>query len=473
MIRRLISGVSAAALLAGCSLAPAYHRPVAPIPATWPAGAPYAAPTSPPAAAAAPAAVADWRTLFTDPKLIAVIETALSENRDLRATVANVRAARAQFEAQRSTLFPTLQAGASATYSRTPAPGGGHVETRELAAGLSVPAVPAWELDLFGRQRNLSRAAFEQYLATDEGRQAAQLSLIAETANAYLALAANRSLQKISQATQQSSETTLGLTQSRFDAGVASELDVSQAQTVVQQARADSARFAIAAAQAKNALDLLVGRTLPEAQTPADLAETAPSFRQIPVGVRSDVLLLRPDVLQAEHGLRAANADIGAARAAFFPSISLTGSAGGASSALSGLFRGENSSWSFTPAIVLPIFTGGLNLANLRGAGANRDAAVAQYQGTIQAAFRDVADALAARGGLAEQLSAQTALVGAADNALRLSTVRYQRGVDTYLNTLVAQRTLYVAQQGLVNVQFSDVANLVTLYQALGGRIGG
>jgi multidrug efflux system outer membrane protein len=469
MIRRLVTVVSAAALLAGCNLAPTYHRPGAPIPTAFPTGGVY--PTAGTPVSTAPPAVADWRTLFTDPKLIGLIQSALTENRDLRATVANVQVARAQFQAQRSSLFPSLAAGGSVTWSGAPntVTGSGHVQTRAIEAGLEVPA---WELDLFGRQRNLTRAAFEQYLATDEGRNAAQLSLIAEVANAYLTLAADRSLQKIAQQTQASSQTSLNLTQARFNSGVSSQLDISQAQSVLQQARADAARYAIASAQAKNALDLLVGRTVAEAETPADLAETAPSFRPPPVGVRSDVLLLRPDVLQAEHLLRASNADIGVARAAFFPSITLTGAAGQASTALGGLFQGQNSSWSFGPAVTLPLFSGGLNLANLRGARASRDVAVAQYQGAIQAAFRDVADALAARGGLTEELAAQQSLVDATSTALNLATARYNRGVDTYLNTLLAQRDLYVAQQGLANVQLASTSNVVTIYQALGGRVG-
>ncbi|RAK60829.1 hypothetical protein DJ021_13925 [Phenylobacterium hankyongense] len=463
MIRRLSAVlVATAALVGGCSLDPAYRRPAAPIPSSWPQGAPYAAPT--PGAVAGPV---DWRGLVADAKLAALIDTALADNRDLRAAVANAQIARAQFEAQRSLLFPTLDATASANYVRTPLPGGGHQNVRTISAGL---AVSAYELDLFGRQRSLSRAAFEQYLATDEGRRAVQLSLIAETATSYLTLAADRSFVTLALSTRRSAEESLALTQRRFTAGVASQLDVRQAETVVEQARADAARYAIAAAQAKNALDLVVGRTVDEAQTPAGLEEVASSFRPIPVGVRSDVLLARPDVLQAEHQLRAANADIGAARAAFFPSITLTGAAGGASPALSSLFRGANASWSFTPSVVLPIFAGGRNRANLRGARAAKDFAVAQYEGAVQAAFRDVADALAGRGGLAEQRTAQEALVVAAADALRLSTARYERGADTYLNTLDAQRVLYAAQQGAVAVRLNDLANVVTLYRALGGR---
>jgi multidrug efflux system outer membrane protein len=462
MMRRLAALLLATALLGGCSLDPAYRRPVAPIPATWPQGGPYAAPT-----AGAVAGPVDWRTLTADPKLAALIDTALAENRNLRAAVANAQIARAQFEAQRSLLFPTLDATASANYARTTLLNGGHQNVRTISAGL---AVSAYELDLFGRQRSLSRAAFEQYLATDEGRRAAQLSLIAETSTTYLTLAADRSFAALALATRRSAEESLALTQRRFTAGVASQLDVRQAETVVDQARADAARYAIAAAQAKNALDLVVGRTVAEAETPAGLDEVASSFRPIPVGVRSEVLLVRPDVLQAEHLLRAANADIGAARAAFFPSIALTGSAGGASTALSSLFRGANSTWSFTPSVVLPIFAGGRNLANLRGARATKDFAVAQYEGAIQAAFRDVADALAGRGGFTEQRAAQEALVAAAADALRLSTARYERGADTYLNTLDAQRILYAAQQGEVAVRLNDLANIVTLYRALGGR---
>jgi multidrug efflux system outer membrane protein len=458
--------LATASLLAGCgTLEPPYRRPEASIPPTFPQGAPPYLAAQP---AATPASQIAWRSVYGDPKLQALIQTGLNQNRDLRATIANVEAAHAQFEAQRSQLLPTVAVSGAATYAREPGLTGGRVEAQSFGAGVGVAA---YELDLFGRLRSLSKAAFEQYLATDEGRRAAQLALVAEIADAYLTLAGDRSLLQVSQTNQASAQESLDLTQRRFDAGVASQLDVDQAATVVQQARANAAAYAVAAAQAKNALDRLVGSVVPEDRTPTGLEETMASFADVPAGLSSDILLSRPDVLQAEHQLRAANADIGAARAAFFPSITLTGQAGALSPNLAGLFKGSNSVWSFAPAINLPIFTGGRNRANLRYSQAVRDAAVANYQGAIQTAFRETADALAQRGGSIEQLAAQRALVRAAADALTLSTARYERGADTYLNTLLAQRTLYAAQLDLVSIELVRTANLVTLYRALGGGL--
>jgi multidrug efflux system outer membrane protein len=469
MKRALIALLFASALSGCATLEPAYQRPAAPVPAAFPQGGVYGQ------GAAVTSAPLGWEQAFGDPRLQGLIRQALTQNRDLRATIANVAAAHAEFEIQHSQLFPTVDASGAVTWSRTPlavaqgGAGSGHEDLRTISADVGVSA---WEIDLFGRLRSLSKEAFEQYLATDEGRRSAQLSLIAEVANAYLTLAADRSQLSISQQTQKSSGESLNLTQSRFDAGVASALDVSQAQTVVQQARADAATRQIAVAQDKNALDLLVGSNTPDDQLPAGLAEVMPTFPDFSAGLTSDVLLDRPDVLQAEHTLKAANADIGAARAAFFPSISLTGSAGAISPNLSNLFKGGSSAWSFGPAITVPIFTAGRNAAGLWLSQAERDAATATYENAIQSAFRDVANALAQRGGSVEQLAAQKALVDASQDALRLSTARYERGADTYLNTLLAQRTLYVAQQGLVNVQLAETSNLVVLYRALGG-LGG
>ena len=452
-------------LLAGCAtLEPAYQRPAAPIPAAFPQGGPYAA-VQP---AATPPAQTSWKSVFGDPKLQGLIETALTQNRDLRAAVANVQAAHAQFEVQRSQLLPTVEASGSATYAREPGITGAHVDTHSFSAGIGVAS---YELDLFGRLRSLSKAAFEQYLATDEGRQAAQLTLVAEVAEAYLTLAGDRSLLAVSVQTQTSGQESLDLAQRRLDAGVASGLDVDQARTVVEQAKANVAAYTVQAAQAKNALDRLVGQVVTEDRTPRGLEETMASFAEVPAGASSDILLSRPDVLQAEHTLRAANADIGAARAAFFPSITLTGEAGTLSPNLSGLLKGSNSVWSFGPAINLPIFTGGRNQANLKVSQAQRDAAVATYEGAIQTAFRETADALALRGGSAAQLAAQQALVEASADALKLSTARYEQGSDTYLNTLEAQRTLYGAQLGLVTIELARTNNLVDLYRALGGGL--
>jgi len=449
-------------LMSGCTLAPAYERPTPPIPASFPQGVPYQA-----TSVDAPATPADWKSTFTDPRLQRLIQAALSDNRNLREAVANVRAAHAQFEVQRSQLFPTLDATASAAQQHLPAALGGALEpSRIYQAGLGMSG---YEVDLFGRLRNLSDAAFQQYLASDEGRRAAQISLVAETAAAYLTLAADRQLADVSKQTEQNAQTVLSLTQSRFGAGVASLLDVSQAQTVAQQARADAAAYAVAAAQAKDALDLLVGHSVAEADLPAGLDEIAPDFAPVPAGLSSQVLLSRPDVLQAEHLLRSADAEIGAARAAFFPQISLTGQDGFESVSLSNLFKGANNSWSFTPSVSLPLFTGGRNLGNLRSSKAQRDAAVAAYENAVQSAFRDVADALASAGGTVEQLKAQQALAAAAAEALKLATARYERGADTYLNMLDAQRTLYAAQEGLVTIKLANVSSRVTLYRALGG----
>lgn len=461
-MRPLIAIGALAALLAGCSLQPTYERPAPPVPAAFPQGGPYQA-----ADASAPAVPPEWKSVFADARLQRLIQTALAQNRNLRQTVANVAAAHAQFEVQRSQLLPTLNATGTVVQQHLPtALGGAFQPSRYYEAGLGVSN---YELDLFGRVRNLSAAAFQTYLASDEGRRAAQITLVGEVATAYLTLAADLQLEAVARATQDSAQQALSLTQSRFDAGVASDLDVSQAQTVVQQARAAAAAYAVNVAQAKDALDLLVGQTVAASDVPASLDEIAPSFAPIPAGLNSDVLLNRPDVLQAERQLRAANAQVGAARAAFFPQITLTGSDGFASLGLSNLFSAPNNTWSFSPAITLPLFTGGLNMGNLHAAQAQRDAAVAGYENAVQSAFRDVADALASAGGTVEQLDAQQALVDASAQALTLSTARYQRGADTYLNMLVAQRTLFAAQEGLVTAKLAHVSSRVTLYRALGG----
>jgi multidrug efflux system outer membrane protein len=471
MTRTLITLLMAASLAGCATLEPAYHQPALPVPASFPQGGVY-----PSEQETAASANLTWETVFTDSKLQGLIKTALVQNRDLRATVANVAAAHAQFQIQHSQLFPTVTAAGQETQAHEPlseitgVPGAvGHETIRTDTADVGVSA---WEIDLFGRLRSLSKEAFEQYLATDEGRRSAQLSLVAGVANGYLTLAADRSLLQISQQTQKSSGDTLKLTQSRFEGGVASQLDVRQAQTVVEQARADAATRAITVAQDKNALDLLVGSTVAEDQLPANLDETRPSFADFSAGLKSDVLLDRPDVLQAEHTLKAANASIGAARAAFFPTISLTGSTGFASASLSDLFKSGSSFWSIGPAISVPIFDAGRNAAGLRLSKAQRDADVATYESAVQSAFRDVANALAEKGGSVEQLAAQQALVDASADALRLSTARYERGSDSYLDLLDAQRTLYSAQQQLVSAQFVQTSNLIALYRAVGGSTG-
>jgi multidrug efflux system outer membrane protein len=415
----------------------------------------------------APAAPAAWQDAFVDPRLRRLIQAALSDNRSLRETVANVRTAHATFEVQRSELLPTLNAqGTMVQQHIPPALGGTFEPSREYQASLGVSS---YELDLFGNQRSLTAAAFQQYLASDEGRRAAQISLVAEVANAWLTLAADRQLVAVARDTQQSAEQALSLTRSRFDAGVASDVDVTEAETVADQARADAATYGVNAAQAKDELDLLVGHAVDEADVASDLDDAAGGIAAIKAGLASNVLLQRPDVLQAEDQLKAANAEIGSARAAFFPEITLTGQDGFASTGLAGLFKGANNSWSFQPSITLPIFAGGRNLGNLHSAEASRDAAVAAYENAVQSAFRDVADALAAAGGTVEQAHAQQALVDVSARSLKLASARYERGADTYLNTLVAQRTLYSAEEGLVAAKLANISSRVTLYRALGG----
>jgi multidrug efflux system outer membrane protein len=461
-----------AALLSGCiDLAPAYHRPAAPTPAQFPTGPAYPPPP------AAPRPVVGWQDFFSDPKLKVVIEQALANNRDLRVAVADIAAARAQYRVQRSELLPTITADASATWAHEPL----STLSRGLAPGATgainehlysvTGGFSAYQLDLFGRVRNLTRAAQEQYFATREARDAAQISLVSEVAATYLTLGSDRALLQIARDTLQSGTETLTVTRNRLENGIGTGLDVSQAQTIVDTARFDVSRLTTQIAQDKNALDLLVGAPVAEDLLPAGIGQPVVVLERLPAAVSSSVLLERPDVLQAEDQLRAANADIGAARAAFFPSISLTGSGGVESTALSSLFRGASKAWIFTPTVGQTIFDFGANRGNLALANAQRDASVANYEKAIQTAFREVADALAQRGTIDEQLAALRALTAASADSLRLSTLRFREGTDTYLNVLIAQRSLYTARQTLVATQLAQATNLVTLYTALGGGL--
>jgi multidrug efflux system outer membrane protein len=422
--------------------------------------------------------VGDWRDFFADARLKAVIAEALANNRDLRIAVANVAAARGQYVVQRSDQFPKLNATATATYGQTPlsvavggarpsgASGAYNERLYEVSAGVS-----AWQLDLFGKLRNQTRAALDSYFATREARDAAQITLIGEVAAAWLTLGADRALLANAQDTLKSGEATVTLTQARFANGVASALDFSQAQTVAEQARSDVARFTTQTAQDRNALDLLVGAPVTDDLLPPDIDGEAVVLARLPAGLPASVLLGRPDVVQAEDQLKAANADIGAARAAFFPDISLTGSGGVVSLALSSLFRSASETWTFVPTITQPIFDFGANRGNLTQAKAQRDAAVASYEKAVQTAFREVADALAQRGTIEAQLAAQRDLTASSEQAYRLSEARYEHGADTYLNALVSQRTYFVARQTLTLTKLTRATNLVTLYTALGGGL--
>ena len=466
-MRRLLT-LAPLVLLAGCDLAPPYHRAGLPAPASLPSGGIYPAAT----ATATQAPDIAWQDFFVDPALQQVIATGLANNRDLRIALANVEQARALYRVQRADQLPTIGANANATYARTSAaatafPGQDRTtHIYSVNAGLS-----AFEIDLFGRVRNLTRAALEQYLATEEGARATRITLIAEIASAYLTMAADQDQLRISQGTLESFRQSLDLTRAQFRIGVTSELEVRQAETNFEQARYDIAALQTQIARDQNALNLLVGTTVGADQLPRGLDQHVFTLDDLPAGLSSDLLLQRPDVLQAEHQLKAQYANIGAARAAFFPQISLTAAIGTLSPALSGLFDRGNYTWQVAPTASQTIFDFGRNAANLRYAKAGRDAALAGYEKAIQTAFREVADALAERGTIREQLAARTDRMTAAATAYRLSDARYRAGVDPFLTSLDAQRTLYAAQQNLVQTRLDAASNLVELYRALGGGL--
>ncbi len=450
----------AAAVLAGCaSMAPTYERPAAPVAGTYPGDAATTLNLT------ERASDIDWRRYFADARLQRLIELALQQNRDLRVAVLNIDRARAQYGVQRADRLPSVNA--AATLTRQPSSSG--TQTSLYTVGL---AGTSYELDLFGRVRSLSDAALSQYLATEEGRRAAQVSLIGAVARGYLALQADDELLALTRHTLSTREESGKLTQLRFDNGASSELDVQQSRSLIESARATLAQQQRQHALDDNALVLLLGQPLP-AELPASrpLADTTLGA-QLGAGLPSDLLTQRPDVLQAEQALRSANANIGAARAAFFPRITLTGSAGTASSELEGLFKSGSFAWTFIPQITLPIFDSGRNQSNLDVSQANRDIALAQYEKAVQTAFREVADALAGRATWGEQLRAQQAQADAEAARFRLSDLRYRNGASSYLDLLDAQRSLFAAQQAAVQVRLAQLQNQVTLYQALGGGSG-
>jgi multidrug efflux system outer membrane protein len=471
-----VIATGAIGLLAGCTLEPDYDRPAAPTPAAFPTGPAYPAPSG---ADQAQAAKIAWEAFFTDPKLRAVIAAALTDNRDMRVALANIEAARAQYRVKRAALLPTVNASAGATYGRNYvgaipglSSGAGAVSPYETSHDFTTSVgVTAYEIDLFGRIRSLAHSALEQYLATEEARRAEQISLIAEVAADYMTLSADMAALGQYRDNLVSSRESLEVTRGRFDNGIASELDVAQADTLAQQARASVASATTTVATAANALNLVVGTQVSDDLLPDGATDRALVMETLPVGLDSSVLLSRPDVLEAEHTLKSANAEIGAARAAFFPAITLTASGGTTSATLAQLFKGASGVWSFAPGVSLPIFDGGANQANLDYDKAERTVDIAKYEQTIQTAFREVADALARRGTIDEELSADRALVAAAETALTLSTARFARGADSYLNVLIARRTLYSAQQTLIAGRLTRSTNLVTLYKTLGGGI--
>lgn len=445
------AALAAATLLAGCALTPAYERPAAPVAAQWPLGG-AAAP-----ATGAPAATLPWADFFTDARQRALIALALEHNRDLRIATLNVEQARALAGVQRADQLPGL--GAGVTVDRSSA-------ASRYSVGL---AMPSFELDLFGRVKSLSEAAQARYFASDEGRRAAQVALIAAVAGADLALRADDELLQLTQRTLASREDQLRLVRVRLDAGAAAEPELRAVESLVAAARASLAALQRQRSQDLNALVLLLGRPLP-----ADLPPAPPlaalSLAALPAGLPSEVLLERPDVRQAEQALIAANASIGAARAAFFPRIALTASLGTASTELSGLF--SNTAWSFTGQLLQPLFDAGRNRANLQASEAGRDIAVAQYERTIQVAFREVADALAGRATLGEQLAAQRALAEAEARRVELAELLLRGGVSSQLERLDAERALLAARQAELQLLLAEKLNAVLVYRVLGGGAG-
>ncbi|MGF6273728.1 multidrug efflux system outer membrane protein [Massilia sp. UYP11] len=448
--------------LAGCiSLAPDYERPAAPVAAAFPETPKAATESTSPVLNAAPATVA-WQSFFADTRLRSLIDAALVNNRDLRVAIANIEQARAQYRITRADRLPTVGVGISGSRQTT---GEDQPINSVYQSGLSVSQ---FELDLFGRVRNLSEAALAQYLATEEARKATQISLISSVASAWLQLLADEELLRITQDTLNTRLESDKLTQLRFENGVASRLELQQSRSLVETARATLAQQQRLRAQDINLLTLLVGGPLPaDVSAGATLAKT--ELPDIPAGLPSDLLANRPDIRSAEQQLIAANANIGAARANFFPRITLTGSAGSASNELSGLFDSGTWGWTFAPQAILPIFDYGRNSATLGSARAQRDIAVAQYEQSIQTAFREVADALAGQATFSEQLRAQNAVTEAEADRFNLSDLRYRSGAASYLDLLDAQRSLFQSQQLSVQANLLRLQNQVALYRVLGG----
>ena len=458
-----LSALAAAALstlvLGGCmSFIPAYERPAAPV-------APAYAAELLPAGAAGTAAASDieWQRFFTDARLRRLIEISLANNRDLRVAVLNIEAARAAYQVKRADELPSV--GAGFTAQRAAGATGGLVNT--YAVGLQVTG---YELDFFGRVRSLSQAALSQYLATEESRKTVQIALVASVANAYVALLSDDELLRVTRETLKTRDESFKLTKLKFDNGAASELDFRQAEQLLEGARATLAQTQRQRALDENALVLLLGQALP-ADLPAGLTLASQQVvaGDLPAGLPSDLLTRRPDVRAAEQQLLAANANIGAARAAFFPRISLTANAGTASLELGDLFKSGTFGLTGSATLLQPIFDAGRNQANLDTAKVNKDIAIAQYEKAIQTAFREVSDSLAGRATLGEQLRAQTAQTNAAQVSFNLADLRYRNGAASYLDVLDAQRSLFTAQQALVQVQALQAQNLMTLYKVLGG----
>ncbi|MDH7971806.1 efflux transporter outer membrane subunit [Sphingomonas sp. AR_OL41] len=467
MIRPLVTLLAAASLTA-CSMAPHYIRPELPAPPSWPVGDAYLRQSE----AALPAI--SYSDIFRDARLQRIIEQALANNRDLRIAAANIASARAQYHIQRAELLPELDASGGYRYARSATGSSSSTTTTGTSnrTGSNFSAdigITSFELDLFGRVRSLTSAAQDRYFGTEAAARATRLTLVGDIATAWLTYANDKSLLKIAQDTAASAQRSVTLTKARLDGGVAPRTDLDQASNILQTALSDVALQTTATAQDINALQLLVGAPVDPALLPASIEEAAPTVAELPAGLDSAILLRRPDVVQAEYELRAANAEIGAARAALFPRISLTALLGFASSGLSNLFTSGAFNYSVAPSVSYPIFRAGAGKATVAQSQSQRDAALATYEKSIQTAFREVADALARRGTIADQERAQRALTAAAGDNYKLSEARYRGGIDTFLASLDAQRSYYSAQRTLAATELTKATNLVTLYRTLGG----
>lgn len=464
--RPLAAALSASFVLLGCSLAPVYERPDQPVPGQYPDITSETDDLTAPAAADL-----GWSELFTDPQLRALIDIALENNRDLRIAVDRVEEARAQFGIVRSDRFPSIGAGVNAQVTRSPegmrmgGPASQSV-SRTYMAGVGLTA---FELDFFGRIKNLSDAAYQSYLATEQAQRTVHINLVAQVAEAYFRYRTAVELDALMQKTLTSRNNTLALVQARYDSGVASALDLHQAQAQLDTVRADLAAIARLRSQAENALQLILGAAIPDDLPPAAVFGKDQLLQRIPAGLPSDLLERRPDILAAENALRAANAHIGAARAAFFPNISITGLLGFASPQLGGLFSSDNRYWQYAPQVQVPIFAGGALRGNLALAEARQNIAVSEYEKAIQIAFREVADALAGEATYAGQLDALRALQDSGVQTVGLSKLRYETGVDSFLQVQTAEVNLYATQRQLIQTGLESLLNRIELYKALGG----
>ena len=467
VVGSLLLAVSIAISVSACNLQPAYTRPVAPVAANWGDGA------ASPGAPAAPQL--PWRAVFHDDKLQKIISLALVQNRDLRVAALNVEKARAQYRIQRADLAPSVSLGASDTAAHVP---GGLYTTQTTGAATyhqydANLGITSYEVDLFGRVRSLNAAALQSFLSEAETRRSVQISLISQVASSYLTLCSDTDLLQLANDTVASETQSYNLVKMQYDADVATAQDLAQAETAVRSAEADVATYKRQAARDISELNLLVGAPIPaDLLSDTHLADET-SIPRVSAGLSSDVLYARPDVLAAEATLKSANADIGAARAAFFPSISLTASGGSSSGSLGKLFDAGTGAWTFMPSINLPIFTGGRNRAQLDEAKVSQQIEVANYEKTIQTAFREVADALSGVTTYADELAAREKDAAANDTNLRLAKMRFDQGVEDYLDVLVAQRLQYAARQSLISARLGLLNQRATLYKVLGGGWSG